>query len=98
MYLKYQDKDSNNRKREKLKCIISYFNIAVAQSDCYQEELIFLRAFSNREEPTYEPLFSVEVGSFEKTPIESYYGEQIMVDFANKKIGGGVLRSGCVQE
>jgi poly(ADP-ribose) glycohydrolase len=33
----------------------------------------------------------------EKT-IEDYYGKALMVDFANKRIGGGVLRNGCVQE
>jgi len=30
--------------------------------------------------------------------IEDYYCQAIMTDFANKKIGGGVLFNGCVQE
>ena len=33
-----------------------------------------------------------------KVKIEDYYGRAAMVDFANIKIGGGVLRNGCVQE
>lgn len=30
--------------------------------------------------------------------IEDHYTQAIMTDFANKKIGGGVLNSGCVQQ
>ena len=29
--------------------------------------------------------------------IEDYCGEGVMIDFANKKLGGGVLKNGCVQ-
>lgn len=34
----------------------------------------------------------------EDKTIEDYCGQAVMVDFANKRIGGGVLKNGCVQE
>lgn len=44
------------------------------------------------------PLRSVQFELLEDRTIESFYGSAIMVDFANKRLGGGVLRNGCVQE
>jgi len=44
------------------------------------------------------PLKKVKISSLEKETIEDYCGKGIMVDFANKRLGGGVLRNGCVQE
>lgn len=33
-----------------------------------------------------------------ETKIEDHYCQGIMVDFANKRLGGGVLGHGCIQE
>ncbi len=43
-------------------------------------------------------MLDVEFVDSEDIKIQDFYGEAAMVDFANKCIGGGVLRSGCVQE
>lgn len=44
------------------------------------------------------PLRTVEILNIEDKAVEDYAGKGIMIDFANKKLGGGVLRNGCVQE
>jgi poly(ADP-ribose) glycohydrolase len=53
---------------------------------------------SDSSSTSYVPMRSVLFRDITNKTIESYYGEALMVDFANKKIGGGVLKNGCVQE
>lgn len=43
------------------------------------------------------PLRGVQLTLLGPENIEDYYCRGLMIDFANKKIGGGVLRNGCVQ-
>lgn len=54
----------------------------------------FLEAFNMDREV---PLRSVSFHLLSDRTIEDYCGRAIMVDFANKRLGGGVLRNGCVQ-
>ena len=44
------------------------------------------------------PLRTVEVTSLAHKTVEDYAGKGIMIDFANKRLGGGVLKNGSVQE
>ena len=43
------------------------------------------------------PMRAVEIRNIADGAIEEYYGKGIMIDFANKRLGGGVLKNGCVQ-
>lgn len=42
-------------------------------------------------------LKAIQLHSIKNKTIEDYCGKGIMIDFANRKLGGGVLRNGCVQ-
>ena len=89
---------------EKLKCIIAYFNTMVKHDELFDENIRIQRT-ANRDSSYLEaanmdrevPLRSVSFQLLSERAIEDYCGEAIMVDFANKRLGGGVLRNGCVQ-
>ena len=102
------------RLNSKLHCLVNYFNVIVAaklqQLPAYlsasildeSRKIQLTRLVSTKTHgaewwcQSETPLQSVEVrGDFAK--IESAQGA-IHADFANKHIGGGVLRRGCVQE
>ena len=46
----------------------------------------------------YIPMRGVTFKNLTHSTIEDHCGKAVMVDFANKKIGGGILKNGCVQE
>lgn len=83
-------------KIEKIKCALNYFH----RQETYESlNLTFTRDFIQRPtnwEDINEPLASVELIT-EKNCTEDYR-DKIMIDFANKFIGGGVLGGGAVQE
>jgi poly(ADP-ribose) glycohydrolase len=70
------------------------------------DEIVKIQRTSNRDQSYLEvynmdrevPLLSVRFELLEDAAIEDYCGKAIMIDFANKKLGGGVLKNGCVQE
>lgn len=87
----------NHVKVEKLKCFINYFKRVT--DDLPTGIITFERRFVEESElPNWlesdKKLCKLEV--LKNTTIEEQNG--IQADFANKKIGGGVLRTGCVQE
>ena len=92
-------------RREKLKCFIAYFKVVIQDKDLLQGNIRIQRTKNTNIDlmDPYRidrevPLSSVEVFSMESISIEDYCGKGIMIDFANCKLGGGVLRGGCVQE
>ena len=92
-------------RQEKLKCIMAYFK-GVARDPGLLRGSIRLQRTKNTNTDFMDylksdrevPLRAVEVTSIDQKAIEDYCGKGIMVDFANKKLGGGVLSNGCVQE
>jgi poly(ADP-ribose) glycohydrolase len=88
-----------------LKCILAYFK-HIAKNDVYLKGKIRLQRTKNTNTDFMDfmkmdrevPLRAVEILSLKDKTIEDYYAKGIMIDFANKKLGGGVLKNGCVQE
>lgn len=58
----------------------------------------FLTSYLHQDSKENVKIRRVEVRSLDEEGIEDYYCKGIMIDFANKRLGGGVLKNGCVQE
>ncbi|CAL8135945.1 unnamed protein product [Orchesella dallaii] len=90
-----------NAKAEKLKCILNYFQeITKTLNDTTKGDQIISferRCIRNKVDwyNSFKPLTVVEVDQNKK--IEDAHG-MLKVDFANKRVGGGVLSEGCVME
>lgn len=91
----------NQRVLEKLKCLCNYFR-RVCNSPPTGVVTFARRSLQENEIPNWEtctktfettPIHVVVDGTIEKNGLG-----MLQVDFANKFLGGGVLRSGCVQE
>ena len=98
----------------KLHCLVNYFNIVVAARTGQLDSVVAGSIIGDDRSITVERLVSVDFhgsewwaqseaplvkvdlrGLFER--IESF-PDAVHADFANKHLGGGVLRKGCVQE
>ncbi|CAD8173787.1 unnamed protein product [Paramecium pentaurelia] len=89
-----EDNGQNNNKIQKIRCLIYYFLHVFSPEFKSQEKIIFTRKKHNltiHNNPLCEFIYC-EYGQMEN--VQDCY----IVDFANKKIGGGVLNLGCVQE
>lgn len=87
---------------QKLKCICEYFN-KIVQIDLSELSLEFveIQRLNNQldvRKQIKEVKYGLRDANILNGIIEDRAGYDIMVDFANKKIGGGVLKNGAVQE
>src|SRR6185437_12671560 len=82
---------------EKMKCLFHYFNTVI---DAIPQGSVIISRESRATFPDWEhssqPVGELE--AFEEGTIESGGVGMAQVDFANRFIGGGVLRGGCLQE
>ncbi|KAF8298718.1 putative poly(ADP-ribose) glycohydrolase [Trypanosoma cruzi] len=82
----------------KIRCLLQYFIYCSHHADAVETCLEFYRvSFLSFPDlgKSLNPMQSVTM--LEEGLIEDNYGS-LQVDFANKYVGGGVLRTGCVQE
>ncbi|CAD8072284.1 unnamed protein product [Paramecium sonneborni] len=89
-----EDSAQNNNKIQKIRCLFYYFLHVFSPDFKEQEKIVFIRKKQNLtigSNPLCEFIYC-EYGQMENA--SDFY----IVDFANKKIGGGVLNLGCVQE
>ncbi len=86
-------------KKEKIKCILNYFNILSQQPEDFKNQIVSFerRSILNRAnwDNSDKPMCKVDIEPTQK--IEEAEG-MLQVDFANQYIGGGVLNDGSVQE
>lgn len=91
--------DRFNRKLEKLKCILNYLHRVVSEPP--KGIVSFERRHLEENEMVNWSSSSLKLSKVSvhlKGTIESHGYGMIQADFANKCVGGGVLRSGLVQE
>lgn len=89
---------SNALKREKLKCILNYFNKITKDSSGHEQIVSFeRRCVANKAQWSQSTMPLNVVVSKSQGKIEDCK-DMLQVDFANKVIGGGVYREGCVME
>ncbi|CAD8066393.1 unnamed protein product [Paramecium sonneborni] len=89
-----EDSIQNNNKIQKIRCLFYYFLHVFSPDFKGQEKIVFTRKKANltiSNSPLCDFIYC-EYGQMEN--VQDCY----IVDFANKKIGGGVLNLGCVQE
>ncbi|CAD8174321.1 unnamed protein product [Paramecium octaurelia] len=89
-----EDSGQNNIKIQKLRCLFYYFLHVFSPEFKPHERITFTRKKQNLimlNKPLCEFIYC-EQGQMENVQ------DSFIVDFANKRIGGGVLNLGCVQE
>ncbi|ODM88184.1 Poly(ADP-ribose) glycohydrolase, partial [Orchesella cincta] len=101
LYRMFHTTTKGDAKVEKLKCIINYFQEMRNRAGTHRSGHViisFERRCMNPNQnwsQSYAPLVSVQVEQNKK--IEKARG-MLQVDFANKRVGGGVLNEGAVME
>ncbi|CAB3369765.1 Hypothetical predicted protein [Cloeon dipterum] len=89
-------------KIEKLKCLMYYFNKVTATKSgiSSMSEKVTFKRIVTREAPKWHSsrAYLSEFAINTKDSMFDCPGHMAEVDFANKRIGGGVLGNGCVQE